>query len=223
MLSLLKGRVPSDTKRQPRHPRQARPDCRSADARDGPSEFFHAVMLGCALSLALLITGCSSGYMFNKQLVGVDGYQMEYAVDGEGRPAIVFISGGGPADMDTWRKVYPEAKAISKVFAYNRLGDGNSDRSPESQTGEKIVAALSELLRKADVNSPYVLVGHSLGGIYANLFARLRPEEVVGVVLVDSSHPDQAELMRSGFWGWINRAFLKIYAAINPTKASEVV
>ncbi len=180
-------------------------------------------MLGCALSLALLITGCSSGYMFNKQLVGVDGYQMEYAVDGEGRPAIVFISGGGPADMDTWRKVYPQAKAISKVFAYNRLGDGNSDRSPEPQTGEKIVAALSELLRKADVNSPYVLVGHSLGGIYANLFARLRPEEVVGVVLVDSSHPDQAEQMRSGFGGWINRAFLKIYAAINPTKASEVV
>src|SRR6266568_2457558 len=95
------------------------------------------VMRGCVLSLALLITGCSSGPMSGKKLIDVDGHQMEYAVDGEGRPAIVFISGGGPADMDTWRKVYPEAKAISRVFAYNRLGDGNSDRSSEPQTGER--------------------------------------------------------------------------------------
>ncbi len=161
----------------------------------------------------------------NKRITDVDGHKLEYATAGAGRPAIVFINGGGPADMDSWRKVYPETNRISTVFAYNRFGDGNSDKVNAPQTGANIVATLRELLRGTGLNPPYVLVGHSLGGLYANLFARLHPDEVAGVVLVDSSHPDQGEMMRGASQGVIlsviNAVFQKFYAAINPTKYSE--
>jgi pimeloyl-ACP methyl ester carboxylesterase len=160
----------------------------------------------------------------DKKIAEVDGRKLEYAVAGEGRPTIVFINGGGPADMDSWGKVCPEAKGISTVFAYNRFGDGHSDQVAEPQTGVRVVAALRELLRKSGLNPPYVLVGHSLGGLYANLFARLHPLEVAGVVLVDSSHPDQGEMMRNpgAVWSVINGVIQKAYAVINPTKFSEI-
>ena len=125
--------------------------------------------------------------------------------------------------MDSWGKVYPEAKSISAVFAYNRFGDGNSEQVAEPQTGARVVATLRKLLERNGLKPPYVLVGHSLGGLHVNLFARLHPQEVVGVVLVDSSHPDQGELMRNQglVLNWINGAFQKLYAAANPTKFSE--
>jgi len=160
----------------------------------------------------------------DKKIADVAGRKLEFARAGEGRPPIVFINGGGPANMDSWGKVYPEVKSVSTVFAYNRFGDGHSDQVPEPQTGERVVAALRELLRRSGLNPPYVLVGHSLGGLYANLFARLHPLEVAGVVLVDSSHPDQGEMMRNpgAVWGAVNRVVQKIYTNINPTKFSEL-
>jgi pimeloyl-ACP methyl ester carboxylesterase len=66
--------------------------------------------------------------------------KLEYATAGEGQPIIVFITGGGPADMNSWSKVYAETSRISTVFAYNRFGDGNSDKVSEPQTGAKVVA-----------------------------------------------------------------------------------
>ena len=159
----------------------------------------------------------------DKKLTRVDGRKLEYACAGEGQPLIVFVNGGGPADMDSWGTVYPEAKTISAVFAYNRFGDGNSDQVAEPQTGARVVATLRKLLERSGQNPPYILVGHSLGGLHVNLFARLHPQEVVGVVLVDSSHPDQGELMRNQglVLNWINGALQKLYAAANPTKFSE--
>jgi pimeloyl-ACP methyl ester carboxylesterase len=126
----------------------------------------------------------------------LDDPKLEYAVAGEGRPIIVFLSGYG-TDMDTaWSKVYPEAGKISTVFAYNRLGYGGSDKADEAQTGAVIVATLRDLLHKNGLNPPYVLVGHSIGGLYANLFARSHPLEISGIVLVDSAHPDQQKMLR---------------------------
>lgn len=178
------------------------------------------------LSLVALI-GCSTLTAIpDKRLNEVDGHPLEYATAGAGRPVIVFISGGGPAEMDIWGKIYQDAQTLSAVFAYNRFGDGHSASVDEPQTGARIVTALRELLRISGLTPPYVLVGHSLGGLYANLFARLHPEEVSGVALVDSTHPDQAAILRGEYQGAIARALnsviLRVYAAINPTKYSEI-
>ena len=122
--------------------------------------------------------------------------KLEYAVAGEGRPIIVFLSGYGTEMITSWRKVYPEAGQVSSVFAYNRPGYGGSDKADKQQTGAAIVSSLRDFLLKIGLNPPYVLVGHSIGGLYANLFARLHPQEISGVVLVDSAHPEQQKLLR---------------------------
>ena len=168
----------------------------------------------------------------NKRISDINGHKLEYAKDGEGRPIIVFINGLN-SEMDySWNKVYGEAKKLGTVFVYNRFGVGVSDKADEPQTGAKIVATLQELLRKNNLNPPYILVGHSIGGLYANLFGRLYPQEVSGAILIDSHNPDQEKILRDTFpgvrmwaleviaWPFWN-IYLAIYGAFHPNKYSE--
>jgi pimeloyl-ACP methyl ester carboxylesterase len=123
-----------------------------------------------------------------KQKVQIQGSTMEYITSGSGLPVIVLVNGaGGP--VEGWYKVYSELEALSTVFAYNRLGIGGSDRPNSPQTGDVIVSDLRDLLVVADLQPAYVLVGHSLGGFYVNLFARQFPDEVAGVVMLDAAAP----------------------------------
>lgn len=186
----------------------------------------HLRTLILTLTLPWWLAACSTLTPIpEKRLATLDSGAVEYATTGNAKPMIVFISGGGPAEMNTWGEVYREARNISSVFAYNRYGDGKSARTDVPQTGKRVVATLRAALRAAGSAPPYVLVGHSLGGLYANLYARLHPAEVAGVVLVDSSHPDQGELNRGAYQGWfmrgVNGVLLGTYSLINPTKYSE--
>jgi pimeloyl-ACP methyl ester carboxylesterase len=122
----------------------------------------------------------------------VDGRRLAFVRLGEGAPPIVFLSGAG-MDLDSWFKVLTEVAACGTVIAYDRLGVGRSDRPTTPQTGGIVVAALRSLLAQTGVTAPYVLVGHSLGGLYVDLFARLHPSEVGGVVLVEAASPEEAE------------------------------
>ncbi|URJ60335.3 alpha/beta fold hydrolase [Paenibacillus polymyxa] len=112
----------------------------------------------------------------------------EYAQSGQGSPAVVFINGGsGP--IEGWYKVFHETAKETTVFAYNRLGISGSDKPLSPQHGKAIVTSLLQVLTDIELAPPYILVGHSLGGLYANLFARLFPSQVAGVVLLEASHP----------------------------------
>ncbi|TYP74072.1 alpha/beta fold hydrolase [Paenibacillus methanolicus] len=114
---------------------------------------------------------------------------MEYALSGEGSPAVILINGGsGP--IEGWMRTFHEMAGHTRTLAYNRLGVGGSAKPDRPQDGRTIVATLRELLQKLGISPPYVLVGHSLGGLYANLFARLHPDEIAGVVLLEASHPE---------------------------------
>lgn len=159
-----------------------------------------------------------------KRFAEISQGKLEYATTGNGQATVVFLNGGGPANMDSWGKVYPQVGTFTRVLAYNRFGDGNSDQVSEAQTGTRVVAALTQLLSVAQCDAPYILVGHSLGGLYANLYARLYPQHVKGVVLVDAAHPDQGEMLRTqgGLFGALNRLLFVFYAKANPAKASEL-
>ena len=122
----------------------------------------------------------------------VAGRRLRYVRAGEGSPVIVFIGGAGMG-IQSWQAVFAGAAARSTAFAYDRLDTGGSDRSSEAQSGAVIVATLRGLLESAGLDPPYLLVAHSLGGLFANLFARIAPSEVAGMVLVDAAHPDQRE------------------------------
>jgi pimeloyl-ACP methyl ester carboxylesterase len=124
------------------------------------------------------------------QMVDVGGYQMHIDCQGSGSPTVVLVPGAGDFSL-TWSQVQPEVARTARVCAYDFGGFGWSELGPKPPTMENILAELHSLLTNAGVEGPYVLVGHSLGGMYVRAYAVRYPEEVVGMVLVDSTHEDQ--------------------------------
>jgi pimeloyl-ACP methyl ester carboxylesterase len=143
-----------------------------------------------AVPLLGLVVGCAS--LPATELGNFDQRQVEYAQTGHGTPVVVFENGLG-APMGSWSKVFGALGKEATVFAYNRPGYGSSDPAATPRDGAHIVDELRALLRHRGLVPPYVLVGHSLGGLYMQWFARRYPEEVAGLVLVDSTHPTQSE------------------------------
>ncbi|MFY0569864.1 alpha/beta fold hydrolase [Archangium lansingense] len=126
----------------------------------------------------------------------VDGQKLTYMLVGQGAPAIVLLNGaGGP--LEGWYRLYPEIEKLGTVVAYDRPGVGGSPRPLEPQTGHTVVRTLWNLLRELGVKPPYVLVGHSFGGLHANLFARLYPNDVAGVVFLEAAAPDDIGMMKT--------------------------
>jgi thioesterase domain-containing protein len=108
---------------------------------------------------------------------------------GAGDATVVFESGLGD-DWRPWQLVAPEVAEQARVFAYSRPGYGQSEPTTEPRDAKHIVEELRALLAARGYAPPYVLVGHSFGGGYMELFAKAHPEEVTGVVLVDPRHRD---------------------------------
>jgi pimeloyl-ACP methyl ester carboxylesterase len=113
---------------------------------------------------------------------------LEYTLSGEGDANIVLVNGAG-LTVTGWQPLYPGIERLGRVFAWNRFGLQGSDDPPAVQRGAVVIASLRELMAYAGLEPPYVLVGHSLGGLYANLFARLHPTEVAGVLFLEATHP----------------------------------
>ncbi|MBB3110166.1 pimeloyl-ACP methyl ester carboxylesterase [Paenibacillus phyllosphaerae] len=131
----------------------------------------------------------------DKQMMQTSQGNLQYHCSGSGSPAIVLINGGsGP--IEGWMRVLPELTQLSTVMGYNRLGVGASDKPSLPQDGMAIVNMLHEMLGRLDLKPPYLLVGHSLGGLYANLYARLFPDEIAGVVFLEASTPKDITLDR---------------------------
>lgn len=142
------------------------------------------------LLFLVLLSGCAS--LPAVDIATVDQRRIEYALIKGGVPVVLFENGLG-ASMHSWDKVFPVIGKDATVFAYNRPGYGRSDPAATPRDGAHIVDELRAFLRSQGLNPPYVLVGHSLGGLYMQLFARKYPDEVHGLVLVDSTHPTQME------------------------------
>ena len=91
----------------------------------------------------------------------------------------------------TWLDVQARAAEFTQVCSYGRAGYGWGDPDPSPRTSSEIARDLHTLLQKAGVQPPYVLVGHSIGGLYMQLYAATYPSDVSGMVLLDSSHEEQ--------------------------------
>jgi len=120
----------------------------------------------------------------------VGGYKMHMDCTGQGGPSVILESGLGDTYI-SWRKVQPQIAKFVRVCSYDRAGLGYSDPSSQPRTSKAIAGELHALLQAANVAPPYVLVGHSMGGLDVRLFASVYRTEVAGMVLVDASHPDQ--------------------------------
>lgn len=143
-----------------------------------------------AVALSLLLASCAS--LPGSDVYRTDTERFEVSVVRGGTPTIVLEAGMG-AYKESWRDVFAQMSSTNTVFAYNRPGIGQSRETTRPRDGETIVADLRALLRSRDLKPPYILVGHSVGGLYMQLYARLYPSEVAGLVLVDPTHPTQFE------------------------------
>jgi len=148
----------------------------------------------------------------------------ECSILGAENPNIVFIN-GFRMNMNSWSKIVPELLGLGTSFTYNRLSVGKSSKARRPQTAQIIVEELRTLLSKNEIGPPYVLVGHSLGGLYTNLFARLYTTEVSAVVLVDSAHPDehdkQVQFKPPKIIHLINEGIKSIQRIVDPYVFSE--
>jgi pimeloyl-ACP methyl ester carboxylesterase len=130
------------------------------------------------------------------KLVDLGGYKLHLNCTGSGSPTVVLSAGSGDFSSD-WALVQPKVAAFTRVCSYDRSGAAWSDLGPKPRTINQEVFDLERLLRAAGERGEYILVGQSLGGMVARLFAERYPSQTAGVVLVDA-YSEDAQLSLNG-------------------------
>ncbi|HEY0000290.1 MAG TPA: alpha/beta hydrolase [Actinoplanes sp.] len=129
------------------------------------------------------------------RLVDVGGYRLHLNCSGAGGPTVVLLNGLGETSP-LWARIQPAVAATSRVCAYDRAGQGWSDDSSNPADATHAATDLHALLTAAGESGPFVLAGHSSGGVHALTYTHLYPDDVTGVVLLDSASPHQAQLVK---------------------------
>ncbi|MEZ4731204.1 MAG: alpha/beta hydrolase [Caldilineaceae bacterium] len=130
-----------------------------------------------------------------EKYINMGGYALYSRSSGVGKPAVVFEGGLGD-DSAIWNLVEPIVAKRTTTVVYDRAGLGRSSKATSPRTFVNIVADLNTVLEQLPIEPPYILVGHSLGGLLVRLYAASYPEAVTGVVLVDAPHEHQTEAAR---------------------------
>ncbi len=132
-------------------------------------------------------------YLPPGQLVDVGGYKLHVHSMGEnqGNPTVILLSCGG-CMVPNWGWIQPGIAQFTRVVAYDRAGFGWSEHATIPRTADQLITELHTALEKAAIPGPYLLIGHSLGGLVARLYVTRYPAAVAGMILLDPRHPDQA-------------------------------
>ncbi len=122
--------------------------------------------------------------------VDIGGRSLNILCSGAGAPPVIFES-GGPGPGLEWESFQTEVSKFTQACSYDRAGEGWSDLGPFPRTSVAISRDLHELLKRAGVPAPYVLAGASFGGLNSRVYGGLYPNEVAGMILIDSAHEDE--------------------------------
>lgn len=176
---------------------------------------FIKILLRVLLVLVgLLIVALVSGFIYQRisedrdsarfpapgQLFDVDGRELHLNCTGSGSPTVILEAGGATPSI-VWWELQRQLAAFTNVCSYDRAGLGWSDPSPNALSFEDGARDLKALLSAAEVPGPYIMVGHSKGGLHVRTYARLYPDDVSGVLLLDAAEEvhtfAQMELLES--------------------------
>jgi pimeloyl-ACP methyl ester carboxylesterase len=157
------------------------------------------VVVGVAC--AVLLVGCGGGEPSPKTtksaqpvdaMVDVGGRKLHLECDGSGSPTVM-LEAGLTGDHRTWDQILPKIASKTRVCAYDRANIDPSEAAPTPRTARDMVKDLHALVGAGKVDPPYLLVGFSFGGLVSQLYASTYPDDVAGLVLVESNHPDEVE------------------------------
>jgi len=124
------------------------------------------------------------------RLVSIGTHWLHIRCDGDGAPPVIFDAALGGSSL-SWSLVHPAVARLTRACSYDRAGFGWSEAGPLPRTAGRIADELHQLLRAAAVSPPYVLVGHSYGGLVMRLFASRHPNDVAGLVLIEPAIPEE--------------------------------
>ena len=131
-----------------------------------------------------------------ERMVVFNDYQLHINETGRGQPTVIIETGLG-SGLDSYDTLQTEISKVTRVLSYDRSGLGESSKSPNSRTLPNYINELKLLLEKENILPPYILVGHSLGGLIIRYYTHQFPEEVVGLVFIDCIHEDWFEYFRT--------------------------
>ena len=123
------------------------------------------------------------------QCVDIGGYKLHMYCLGAGSPTVILDS-ANMGTVSNWAWIQPEVGKATRVCAYDRADLGWSDLSPQPNDTRQNAEALHTLLNNADISGPYILVGHSFGGLYVRMFAEMYPDEIAGMVFIEGTLPN---------------------------------
>jgi pimeloyl-ACP methyl ester carboxylesterase len=150
--------------------------------------------VGCSYETLQTGGGRAAAPVSGDRLVDVGGHRLNIRCIGSRSPTVVLEPGLGESATAIARRIAPRVARTTRVCVYDRAGHGRSDVAPDADAARD----LHVLLKRAHVPGPYVMVGHSLGGMFALSYAHRYPSEIGGVVLLDSMHPRQSHTAASG-------------------------
>lgn len=151
-------------------------------------------LLASFMTVAAIVLAVDPG-RFAFADVDAGGHSLRMLISGHGSPAVVFETGGSPGSggpLESWERVQPAVSRFTTTVSYDRAGIGWSAPGPKPRDARQVARELHTALHNAHVSPPYVLAGHSFGGVMIRVFADMYPDEVGGMVLVD---PTQEEFI----------------------------
>lgn len=157
--------------------------------------FLTIIVIGVSTTIFLTLAARAKSLLKKQyppigKMIDIGGYRLHMHVEGVGTPTVILDAGAGGIGL-SWELIRPTIAKITRVVTYDRAGLGWSDPSPYLRDAATMALELHAMLTNADIKAPYILVGHSLGGVIARQFAAKYPNEVAGLVMVDSAHEQQ--------------------------------
>jgi pimeloyl-ACP methyl ester carboxylesterase len=151
------------------------------------------ILVGCLVALLLILVVYQNIALSQTRkqfpppgrLVSVDGHSMHINCAGNGSPSVIIDAGNASFSLE-WTPILQALSASTRICTYDRAGYGWSEPGPNPRDGARVVLELYTLLQNAGEAGPFILVGHSLGGVHMRMFAAQYPEQVAGMVLVDT-------------------------------------
>jgi pimeloyl-ACP methyl ester carboxylesterase len=172
-----------------------------------PKRRLRRIVRGAGFGLAVLIAGLGIGgslwnslaisyyrhaYRFPGKIYSVEGLPVHMYCTGSGSPAVILNSGLGD-DFTAWAKVQPELSKITQVCSFDRSGLGWSDEQSPDHDANTLADQLHALLKVAGIAKPFILMGHSIAGVYDRAYATRYPDDLAGLIFVDAATPGQRQ------------------------------